>query len=457
MSLLKKFFLPLFIIILTVVLLNVFRILPVSKLFNGYAVMFVETAVPQKNVESLLLENGANDIVFLENQKVPLNLPEQSPEVALAKSGIEKSKYLEERNAFFFDKAKSCNIFYIPNDFYKSAEKTADFFVDNGFFAGLNASASFPVISVLIIVLFSVFLMYFSENHILSGLLFVLPVFFSFMIPFNSVSAALCLFELGVFLCIKFEGREGAVFKLAQSVMIVSFFATSALIVFFTSFRAGFIFILFCLAEVSVFVVYSQVCAFFEKRYSFKPVNIISANSISILNRKNVKSLAVCACAVFVIFISALFSVNFSSFSKNSKKVQLPSAYSATSALPDISDFISWKWEAVTFPYVSINSKNRNEESVVFKNYSEKNGLISESLNYISYNNDFRNNALSEIELLDYPALEKILLSQGKKAKFGYAQSGTQNISLLMIVLLAAAFFIPLFFYLNEKRIGRHK
>ena len=61
-------------------------------------------------------------------------------------------------------------------------------------------------------------------------------------------------------------------------------------------------------------------------------------------------------------------------------------------------------------------------------------------------------NTVKEIENLDYPALEKMLVSQGKHARFGYVTSGLQNVSLIMIIILIIAFFVPLSFYLTTKR-----
>lgn len=453
MSLLKKIFLPLFIIILTFIFLNVFRIVPVSKLFNGYAVMFVQKEIPAKNVENLLLENKAKNIVYFENQKVPLNLPEQSPEVALSKTGLEKSNYLSDRNGFFSDKSKSLNIFYVPNEFIKSAEKVVQNLSENGIFCGINASAKFPIISVLIVILFSLFLIFISKKKILISLLYILPLFFSVMMPFSSISASLCLFNLTIFLCLKFYKREGGAKKISKNVMILTFLGTSFIVVLFTKIQAGLLFILLCLAEISICFLYKNISDILDNRYSFKPVNIIGAKSIKVLNEKNKKLLILCSSAILLIFIYSIFSFSFAPAQSNKKSVQLPSAYSATSSLPNLNDFEHWKWEALTFPYISINSKNKTQNSVIFKNYEEKNGLISESLSYISYNNEFQANSIKEIENLDYPAIEKVLVMQEKNAKFGYVSSGTQNLSLIMIFLLVFSFAVPFVFYLGAKRL----
>lgn len=415
--------------------------------------MFVQKDFPSKNVEKLLLENGAKNIVYFENQKVPLNLPEQSPEVALSKTGLEKSNYLTERNGFFSDKSKAFNVFYIPNEFIKSAEKVAENLSESEISCGINASAKFPIISVLIVILFSLFLIFISKKKILITLLYILPILFSVMMPFSSISAALCLFNLTIFLCLKFYGREGGAKKLSKNVMILTFFGTSFIVVLFTKIQAGLLFILLCLAEISTYFLYKNVLNILDNRYSFKPINIIGAKSIKILNEKNKKLLMLCSAASFLIFIYSIFSFSFAPSKNNKNSVQLPSAYSATSSLPNLNDFEHWKWEALTFPYISINSKNKVQNSVIFKNYQEKNGLISESLSYISYNNEFQANSIKEIENLNYPAIEKVLAMQEKNAKFGYVSSGTQNLSLTMIFMLFFSFAVPFVFYLGAKRL----
>lgn len=436
--------------------MNHCRIVPVSKFFKGYDIVFVSDEIPSKDVVQILEKNGCRNIISKENQKVPLNLNENSPEVALAKSNLEKSAYLKDRLGFFSDKTMRNNVFYIPEEYLRSAENSVHEISEKGFSAGINASASFPFASIVIVAAFSVLLMFFSKNRILCGLSFVFPIVFSVMMPFSSVSAGLCLFELFLFFYIKFWGRKNSSRKLLKSVMLLTILGTSFLCVVFTKIQAGLFFILMIAAEISVFLLYKNISEKIDSKYSFRPVSIRTAFSIRVFTKKSKKLFGLCSISVLVIFVSAMFSSNLSLLLKNEKSagIQLPSSGAAVQNLPGINDFIEWKWEALTFPYRSLNAKNRKSanDSVIFKNFQKKDGFIQESVSSIYYNDEFKTDAVKEIENLDYPALEKMLVSQGKNARFGYVSSGVQNISFIMIIILIIAFFVPLSFYLTTKR-----
>lgn len=453
MPVLKKYILPSFIIFFSIFVMSRCRVAPVSKFFKGYDIVFVENDFPAKNVVEILKENGCKNIISKENQKIPLNLNENSPEVALAKSNLEKSTYLKDRMGFFFDKTQKNNVFYVPEEDLKSAENAVQKISEKGYSAGINATAKFPAVSIVIVVAFSVMIVFFSENRILCALLSVFPVIFSFMMPFSSVSAGLCLFELFMFFYIKFWGRKNSAKKLLKNVMLLTILGTSFLCMVFTKIQAGLFFLLMIFSETSVFLLYKNINQKIDSKYSFNPVSIRTAFSIRIMTKKNRKLLAACAISVLAILVSAVFSSNFASVLKNEKisGVQLPSSGATVQNLPGISDFVDWKWEAMTFPYRSLNKKTSND-AVVFKNFQKKDGFINESVSSIYYNDEFKMNALKEIESLDYPALEKMLVGQGKHARFGYVTSGLQNVSLVMIILLIIAFFVPLSFYLTTKR-----
>ena len=456
MPVLKKYILPSFIIFFSVFLMNRCRVVPVSKFFKGYDIVFVTDEIPEDEVVQILEKNGCRDIISKENQKVPLNLNENSPEVALAKSNLEKSAYLKERQGFFFDKTMKNNVFYVPEEYKKSAESSVHEISEKGFLSGINASASFPFASVAVVVIFSVLLVFFSKNRVLCVLSFVVPVIFSFMMPFSSVSAGLCLFELFLFFYIKFWGRKNSIGKLLKSVMLLTVLGTSFLCIVLTKIQAGLFFILMVFAEISVFLLYKDINEKIDSKYSFRPVSIRTAFSVRVFTQKSKRLFALCSLAVLLIFISAMFSLSFASLFKNEKSagIQLPSGSAAVQNLPGINDFVEWKWEALTFPYRSLNVKSRKggEDSVVFKNFQKKNGFIEETVNSIYYNDGFKANAIKEIENLDYPALEKMLVLQGKTARFGYVSSGLQNISFVMIIIMIIAFFVPLSFYLTTKR-----
>lgn len=456
MPALKKYIIPVLVIFFSVFAMRCCRIAPASTFFNGYDILYVTNKIPAKNVMEILRENNCENVISAENQETPLNMGKNSPEVALANSKLEKSTYLKDRMGFFSDKEKKNNVFYIPAGQKEKAMLAAGELSENGYSAGINARAKFPFASIAVVILFSAFLVFFSENRILCALAFVFPVIFSVSLPFSAVSAGLCLFELFLFFCIKFHGREKSAERILRNVMLLTLLGASFICLVLAKIQAGIFFAAMILSEISLAELYKNINEKIDGRYSFNPVKIRSAFSIRLFTRKGRTALAICAFSVLAIFAAAMFSSNFSSVMKsgNNSAVQLPSGKAAVSALPGIGNFIEWKWDALTFPYRSLNDKNRKNarnDAVFFKNFQEKDGVIQETVSSLYYNEDFKTEALNEIEKLEYPALEKMLAKQGKNAKFGYAAAGLQNITLIMIIVFIIAFLVPLSFYLTSR------
>ena len=172
MPVLKKYIIPLAIIFFSVFFMKCCRVVPVSSFFSGYEVVFVSKDLPEENALNILSKNGCTNVISRANQKIPLNLPENSPEAALAKSRLEKSTYLKDRTGFFFDKSEKNNVFYVPEKNLKEAAAAVKEISENGYSAGMNAEGGFPFISIAVVIIFSVLLAFFSENRILCGLSF---------------------------------------------------------------------------------------------------------------------------------------------------------------------------------------------------------------------------------------------------------------------------------------------
>lgn len=454
MPLLKKVILPAFIVILTVFLLNIFRVVPVTKLFSGYSVLYASVQVDAEKTAQILQDSGCEDFIYIKNQRIPLSVSEKTPEVALALSGLEKSSYLKERHNFFFDKNRNFNVFYIPESQEKNAVQALRALSDSGIAAGMNGSSSFPFIAIVIVIAFSCILIYFSNKRILLSALLLIPVYFSIMIPFYSVTVSLCLFELAVSIAVRISGRSGAQRKLLSSVLFCTFISVSFLTTVISRFQAGILFIMMICSELCIMVIFDSIKDYVDSRFTFRPVKILSANVIPLVTKKTSATIGICSASCALIFASALISssLNIQGPSGAAKNIQLPSTKGTTGSFPDMNSFINWKWETMTFPYRSLNKRNGSDDTVYFKSYNAEEGKITETTNSISFDEDFKKNAVREINELNYPAIEKVMVLQEKKARFGYASSGTQNLSLLMLILMIVTASVPLAFYLNTKR-----
>ncbi len=460
MFVLKKYVLPVLVIIFSLVIINALKVVPSSVFFNGYDVFFASSNVPSESIAEILKESGCKDFIYLKNQEIPLNIQQKSPEMALLKTNLVKSEYLSERNFFFFDKNKSANIFYIPNEYLKNAQTALKILKDNNIFAGINAKESFPYIQFFILLVFSIILLLFSDKKLLMCFLFVPAIIVSLCIPFASVMAGSCIFELFLFFFTSFFERKNATKKILHSIVLLVIFGTSFICIVFSRWLAVISFLALILSEISIFFLYVNLINKIDNRYNFKPVYIRSAFTIKVITQKNRILFALCALCVFLIFITSILSLNLENlFSENnSQKIQIPSSCVSISNLPSLNDYVLWKWEVITFPYISINEKRKNKNlqnnTVSFKTYEKKDGIIQEKISYISYNDDFITNSLKEIKKLNYPALEKMLLLQKKNAHFGYAYASSKTITFVSSFLLIVAFIVPFIFYIEYKYRG---
>ena len=72
------------------------------------------------------------------------------------------------------------------------------------------------------------------------------------------------------------------------------------------------------------------------------------------------------------------------------------------------------------------------------------------------FDEKFIEDSLNSIENLSYPALEKMFLSQGMKKSYGYSSSGSQNVSVFTIMVVAVSLFVSAAFLLILK-LNRNK
>ena len=110
----------------------------------------------------------------------------------------------------------------------------------------------------------------------------------------------------------------------------------------------------------------------------------------------------------------------------------------------------------MTYPYRSIYKNNYRKsdegDTVYFKSYNKRNGLVEEKINSISFNEDFKKEAVNGIEKLGFSSIENMMNQQKKTKGFGFSSSGAQSITLISIILMVFSSAVPLVYYLNIRR-----
>ena len=69
----------------------------------------------------------------------------------------------------------------------------------------------------------------------------------------------------------------------------------------------------------------------------------------------------------------------------------------------------------------------------------------------MTYDKNFYEKAVAQIDNLSYPAIEKLLKAQGEAVSAGYAPLTAKNGGAVHIMLMLFSFFIPVFLFVRGK------
>lgn len=453
---LYKFIISLILIVLNFFLVKTFRVIPASKLWNGYSVLYVQANYEQSEIENVLKQNGCRDFICLHNQNLPLDTGINSIEWHLAKNNYQKESYLKNRMNYFFDKSHNFAVYYVSDDYEGELYHALRQLKSLGIKSGVNANSTYPWVSFVVTFVFGLILIVFSAKKLLASIIFFIPLYFAFMMPFYTVSAALCLIMTGIFFAQKFLQRKGAFVYCRKNVLIFLSIAAGFVIILLTSPKIIFLLISTIVAMISAVYCYLEAVNIYNKKYSFRPVLMCPASLISIVDKKNKIVIPVCFAATFLIFVAGIFSLSFINFSVSSEAssgILLPSRIAEKKALPDLTDYVHWNWSAITFPYRSLNSNTseipKKGEVVKFDRYYENNGKIGVQSNSIIFDDAFRTQVINSIENFNYNSIEKMLKEQGSHIKPGYSSSGGSSLNFFGIILLVLATAVSCFFYFS--------
>jgi len=169
-------------------------------------------------------------------------------------------------------------------------------------------------------------------------------------------------------------------------------------------------------------------------------------------------------CAVILILFSFFFFLGrVSNAGNDSSTPSLPSPVSKNDeTLPGFSDFLDWSWNTITFPYRRLSendSSPKDGDTVSIPDYAENDGLITEydSTMYV-YDSKFRDSVSKQVESLDYPSLEKMMMEQGKSSSYGYSKgklSSSEKFGAVLLLSFALiSFALSGYYIIGRKRYG---
>jgi len=456
----NRFFISIAICFLSLFLFLTFRTVPVTRLWDGYQILYVASdEISENDVLSVLDKYSVKNVVTKSRQKIPV-YSDISPVQAQS-----KDSYLFARNVFFTDETNKCMVFYVPGNQASGVQKTIDELSSfSKTAAGTDSSRTFPWVPPAIVLIFAVFFTVISSSRKTSAAVSVFPVILAFTRPLFTVACCCCLCICGFGLLQNIFKRKGFLKTAMRSVYLFSLFVIPVAVLFITSPVSSLFYILcFCSSVSLVFILEYIEDKKISSKTTFTFVYIRSAKMIPLIGHKGLNLILVTCLCVILIFVSSLLSSAFSvSKESSSLRPALPSPVSGTGTLPDMDDVNQWAWNTMTFPYRKLDEERLpavEGATVSVPEYTERNGVIvSEEKPVFVYNSNFRSTVSGIISHLDYPSLEKMMLEQGKNTEYGYSTSAGSAYERFGTVLVIILTFIPVilagYYIMGRRRYG---
>lgn len=427
-----------FISLATLILL---RTVPQSRLWKGYQVLYVTSdTLSEADISAILSQRGCKDFISKSSQTLPVSsalspLQVQNPD-----------SYLIQRELFFFDKSRNAMVFYIPDS--QTGLLSSVIQALQGFgktTCGTDGSSSFPYLAPILCLIFAAGASYFaSKKHFFVPCAFFLTLF-AFMRPLYTVSACVSIALAGLFSLQRLYGRKLFLHTAVHAPFIILTLVVPVILLFTSSPVNGLLYALSLAGAISAILLIAMVKDFYyEKRTSFHPVAILRANRIRLVGAKEVTLLSSSALCCILLLVVFLVGGRVAQMGDSSSRPSLPAPVSSHAELPDLQSFYTWAWNTMSFPFRSIYQQNNGKipqegETVSVTNYVEQNGKIAEVPQVVmTYDSSFRSRVVDMVKESPYPALEKMLIKQGRGERYGFTKSrgnSTERFAFLMLTL----------------------
>ncbi len=463
MNSIAKSVLAVLVLLASVIVMSVLRIVPVSKIWSQYSVLYVPSQTDEGEVLSCLQKNGCTNVISLSSQTVPF----VSSITPVQSYG---TNYITERKKYFTDETLSYSLFYIPQSQEKQlAVALKELQNERGITAGVDGSLQFPFLVPVICALVYIVLALFAKNHLVFLTAGFAPLLVTLCAPFYPAAAAVILFLTAVFLSERVWHRKGSLVAVLRCPYVDLLLLASLLVTAFLSPRVLLIFALSILASVCALFLLNQIQIYVDSRHAFNFEPIFSASQIPLMVRRRAFIVCLVSVPIAVLLLSFLLSAKFLPAS-SIQSVSIPTPVSDSEVgeekdfLPDMSDYFAWAWQTITFPYKNLNkasySAPEENESVSIPRYVETDSGVKKTYETLfTFDGSFRKELIDGIMQSEVPSVEKLLLSEGEGVHVGYrtkaqAKTSTDSVSL---VLILAAMVIPLLLYLYYYLFGRRR
>jgi len=436
--------------------------------------LYADKSVSEQDVLEYLSRAGCKDVISLSSQRIPVRSRIVPIEPKL-------NSYLNDRNFYFSDQEKAYNLFYIPSEYENRTEHAVvSMQKDGNIQAGMDGHEKYPWIVPFVCLAVALSLLFFAKNRLPFALGAIFPVFMSASLPFYPVASAVCLELLALFMVNHIWGRRRYIYAVFTSPWVLVPVMTATAVFFTVSFQCGILGIIVFLASAGATCLLRSRELYLDSKSPFTYELIFSANQLPLMYSRTAKATAALMLPMALIFaMFAVSSVVSPKTTVNGLSVPSPAGdiVDGQGKIPALRDYYDWAWKTLAFPYVNLNAANSQHVNMEFfeKEAEEgsvitvsrfvptENGIVQEDETVMKFDGKFKDSLKKEIDDLDYPAIEKLMKSEGEQTHVAYSSSltGKNTASTirngLSLLLLALMFLEVIFMYLFYFVIRRKK
>lgn len=467
----------LFLCVSCIYVLIEFRAVPKQQVWKDFIVLIVPLEVKNSTVIDLLNEESIENYLYIHSDKF---------EIQSMYAPVYNNEQQNNYDGLFYDSSYSYKLFYIPEKYVKNVVSIINKNKHLGLFVETNMS--YPIIPLLFLIIFFVFLLCFSKDKFFYIQLLSPFILFVYCFPsYFSMFSGICVI-FSVYIWQKIHRRKYEISVLLKKSPFVFLILLSFASIILNEPMQGMFFLVTFILSFSLFA-FSDVIKTIKdspKKEVFEPVLIINAKFINPFDRKTRLTFIpitflLCISLILQFFLPANISssklliptpVDYTKehdFSLNSyedclnKQIKV----SDTVCLPNLIDYIENCWRVLTYPYNSINKKVDyqhvfpNDKIIINDYYEEDNKLkLQENIVYL-FDNQFITDSLNLIKQTNKPLIENLLLEQDSFCSIIYKKIGKNNSTSTKIILfLLISFLLSLLISLNvvlRKYTGKDK
>lgn len=438
-------------IFISIFLIFLLKSVPNGQLWNEYNVLYVSNNISDNVVSQTLKNNHINDYISLNNQFLPINLSENSIEVALykIKSNNSENDYIKNRNLFFYDKNQKFRLYYIPVTNKEKIRKCISDFDKQHIAAGVDSSTIYPFILPLIIFALIIFLSFFATKKTIFISTSIFTLFFTICNPFYTVAISNCLLLLLLFVISNLWNRADFIKHILHTSFFIAIPAVCLIGAFSVSLKTGLLFICEIWGITSSLLLYESIENFVNSKKTFTPIYILPAKKIPLLAKKTKLILPVIFLSTCIILFTYIFT-SINNISGHYSKINLPAESNSVNELPQLEDYYKWVWNIKISPYLNINKSNFSDNYVEFPVYIQNDSSLENDKKIFVYNQSFKDDVYNSIDDLQFNSVEKLLKSQGKTSNYGYIVSSSVKINLIGKISMGICLLILIFIYISS-------